>query len=170
MEVVITAYRGAERHLLGELKELGRFERTGFRDVIKGEVEDFDRFLEEIEKRPFLPIAHVTPIRISFTFYPEDIPEKFKEMVEPLINEVKPGETFCIKVNRRGMKGIVKSQELAKEVGTFVWKRLRERDGAPHKVSLEDPDKAIVIETIGNWCGIGIIPREKRKEHYCLRL
>jgi tRNA(Ser,Leu) C12 N-acetylase TAN1 len=168
MLVLLTTQRGLARYTLDEIRELGKFELTEFRDVIKGEVESLNGFLEEVDKRPFIAIGKIVPIERSFHFVPERVLEAFKKEVEPLIDRIKLGESFCVKVTRRGLKGVFSSQELAKEVGTFVWTTLKDKYGVEPKVDLEDPDKAIVFETLGTWCGVGVISREDRKKYYYL--
>ncbi|MDH5439444.1 MAG: hypothetical protein OEY31_02420 [Candidatus Bathyarchaeota archaeon] len=60
MEPMLTAYRYGERELLEELRELGDFSRTDFRDVIRGKVEDLEVFLVELEKRNIFPLSRVS--------------------------------------------------------------------------------------------------------------
>jgi len=170
MEVVLTAHRYGERELLEQLKELGDFYQTSFRDVIRGKVENLEAFLQEIEKRSILTLSRVVPVEKSFIFSPERVAEEFCETVEPLIEKIRKGESFCVIVERRGLKGAFSSQEAAKEVGTFISKALEERDEGKPKVNLRDPDKAVVFETLGRWCGVGIISKEMREKHFYLKL
>ena len=131
---------------------------------------DLESFLQELESRAILPLSRVTPIEKSFRFSPEKAAEEFKEAVEPLIERVGRGEAFCVRVNRRGFKGVFSSQEVSREVGTFISNLLEERDGVKPKVDLEDPDKAVIFETLGSWCGVGVVSREMREKHFYLRL
>ncbi len=170
MKVLVTAHRGCERGLLEELKDLGSFQGTAFKDVLMGEVDDLNRFLEETDKRALFSLSRIAPIEKSFRFSPKNAVEVFKAEVKPFVDRIGRGETFCVKVNRRGMKGIISSQQMAKEVGSFIWTLLKERDGVEPKVDLKDPNKAIVFETLGNWCGISLISKEMRKRYFYVRL
>jgi len=170
MEVVITSHRYGERELLEQLKELGDFRKTSFRDVIRGEVEDFDAFLQELERRSIFTLSRVVPIEKSFTFSTRSVVEEFCEVVKPLLEKIRKGDSFSVVVERRGLKGAFSSQEAAKEVGTFISKALEERDGETPKVNLTEPDKAVVFETLGKWCGVGIVSKEMREKHFYLKL
>lgn len=80
------------------------------------------------------------------------------------------GESFCVRVERRGLKGTFSSKQIAKEMGTFISEALKERDGVKPRVNLEDPDNAVVFETLGRWCGVGIISKEMREKYFYLKL
>jgi len=170
MEVVLTSHRYCERELLEQLKGLGDFHRTGFRNVIRGEVENFETFLQELEKRSVFALSRVVLIEKSFTFSPTCVVEEFCEAVRPLLEKIRKGESFRVIVERRGLKGALSSQEVAEEVGTFISEVLEERDCEKPKVNLRDPDKAAVFETLGKWCGVGIISKEMRERYFYLKL
>lgn len=170
MEVVLTSHRHGGRELLKQLRGLGRFRRTGFRDVIKGNVDDLEGFLRELERRNVLSLSRVIPIERHFTFSPDNVVKEFCDAAKPLIGRIGKGESFCIVVERRGLKGFFSSHEVAKEVGTFIFKTLWERDGEKPRVDLNDPDKAIVFETLDKWCGVGVVSKEIREKYFYLRL
>jgi len=170
MELVLTSHQYRERELLEELREFGDFQRTDFRDVIKGEVEDLEVFLRALERRIPTSLSRVVPIEKSFEFSPDMAVEQFSEAVKPLIERLRKGESFCVRVERRGLKGSLSSQQVAKEVGTLIFEVLKERDEVEPRVDLEDPDKAVIFETLGKWCGVGIISKEMRKEYSYLKL
>jgi len=170
MEVVLTAHRYGERELLGQLKELGGFYKTSFKDVIRGKVENLEAFLEEVEKRNIFALSRVVPIDKSFIFPPERVAEEFCDAIKPLLKKIQKGESFCVRIERRGLKGVFSSQEVANEVGTFISKALEERDGEKPRVNLRDPDKAVIFETLGTWCGVGIAPKEMREKYFYLKL
>lgn len=170
MEVVLTSHRYGERELLEQIRELGDFYRTEFKDVIRGRVENLEAFLQELEKRPIFTLSRVFPIEKSFTFSLRGVTEEFCEVAKTLLEKIRKGESFSVIVERRGLKRAFSSQEVAKEVGTFISKALEERDGEKPKVNLRNPDKAVVFETLGRWCGVGIIAREMREKYFYLRL
>jgi len=170
MEVILTSHRYGERELLEQLKELGDFSRTSFKDVIRGRVESLEAFLRELEKRNIFTLSKVVPIEKSFTFSPTSAVEEFCEAVKSLLEKIRKGESFGVIVERRGLRGAFSSQEVAKEVGTFISKALEERDGEKPRVNLRDPDKAVVFETLGRWCGVGIMPKEIREKYFYLKL
>ena len=166
----MTSHRYGERELLEQLKELGDFHKTSFRDVIKGRVVDLEVFLRELERRSIFALSRVVPIEKSFTFSPERVAEEFCDAVKPLLEKIRKGESFRVIVERRGLKGVFSSQEVATQIGTFISKTLEERDGEKPKVSLRDPDKAVVFETLERWFGVGIITKEMRQRYFYLKL
>lgn len=170
MEVVLTSYRYGERELLEQLRELGDFYRTEFRDVVRGRVENLEVFLQELEKRNIFTLSRVVPIEKSFIFSPRRVVEQIYEAVRPLLKKIRKGESFSVIVERRGLKGAFFSQEVTKEVGTFISKALEEKNGEKPKVDLGDPDKAVIFETLGRWCGVGIIAKEMREKYFYLKL
>lgn len=167
MVSVLVVYEGeSTRKGVYELSELGVFEETGFRGIIKGEVESLEKFLKELEERikmSFLPVSRVIPIEEWFYFSPENFLEIVKERIKKYLERISVNETFCIRVERRGMKGIFSSKDLEREIGSYVYTLLKARDGVEHKVDLKDPDKMIVVETIGNIAGLALISKENRK-------
>lgn len=168
--ILVTAHRGLGKSLIKELKDLGNFRETDFRDVLLGEVDDLTKFLEETDKRTSFLLSRIVPIEKSFYFSPEKALEVFKSEVKPFLDRIKGSETFCVRVERRGMKGIISSRDIEREVGTFIQALIEERNGIRPRVNLEDPDKMIIFETLGNWCGIGLISKEMRKRYFYLRL
>ena len=63
--------------------------------------------------------------------------------MKPFIERIEKGESFCVKVERRGLKGSISSQKFAEELGAFIFATLKERDGIEPRVNLKDPDKAV---------------------------
>jgi len=170
MELVITAHQYRERELLAELKGLGSFSRTDFRDVIRGEVEDLETFLRSIEDGNVSSLSRIVPVERSFHFSFDNVVGEFIDAVKPFIDGMEKGESFSVKVVRRGLKGAFSSQQVAKDVGTFISEVVGKRDGTAPRVDLENPDKAVIFETLGRWCGVGVIPRRMRKEYLYLKL
>ena len=51
MELILTSYRFRMDELLDEIKDIDDFKPTGFRYVVLGEVEDFHKFLAELNEK-----------------------------------------------------------------------------------------------------------------------
>ncbi|MDH5754186.1 MAG: THUMP domain-containing protein [Candidatus Bathyarchaeota archaeon] len=166
----MTSHRYGERELLEQLRELGDFYQTGFKDVVRGRVENLEAFLQELEKGNIFTLSRVVPIEKSFIFSHERVVEEFCEVVRLLLEKIQKGESFSVIVERRGLKGAFSSQEVAREVGTFISKVLEERDGEKPEVNLRDADKAVIFETLGRWCGVGMISKEMRAKYFYLKL
>jgi len=149
------------------LGDLGEFRTTKFRDVIRGEVEDLKTFLREVEARilppHFLPVKRVVPIDQWFRFSPEKFLDIAKERARRYVKKVKKGESFCVRVERRGMRGVLSSKDLEREIGRYFFELLKEEHGEEPRVNLTDPDKLIAIEIVGNLAGMSLVSRELRE-------
>lgn len=170
MELILTAYRYREEDLLEEIEDLGEFHSTGFRDVIRGHVRDLKTFLEEIEDRTIFSLSRVVPIERSFEMSINNADEDMNEEVKSFIERIGRRESFAVRVERRGYSEELSSKELEEKVGTYITKSLEDIYGEKPDVDLEDPDKAVIIETLGKWCGIGIITKNMRGKYSYLRL
>lgn len=157
--VVVVCERGEGFTVLRELEELGEFFETGFRDVLRGWVDDLETFLEEVSRRSFIPVSRVIPVEEFFEFKPENLLDLLKEKARSLVERISYGESFCVRVERRGFKGLISSRDLEREVGGYIWQLLRDKYGKPPKVDLEDPDKLIAVQTIGGLCGVALIDK-----------
>jgi len=168
--VLVIGERDTERELLEELEEDGEFERSGFRDVVIGRVEDIVELLEDAEHKKYSHLNRVIPIDDAFYVSPENLVEVLKKRVERYIDEIEPGETFGFRVERRGMKEDISSQMVEREVGGYFYDLLEKIHGRKPKVDLKNPDKLIAIEIIGNRCGIGFITREMREKYSVIKV
>lgn len=168
--MLVIGERDAERELLRELEEDGEFERSGFRDVVIGNVEDIVVFLEDAEYKKYAHLNRVVPIDDAFYVSPENLVEVLKKRIERYIDEIELGETFGFRVERRGMKEDVSSQMVEREVGGYFYDLLEKVQGRKPKVNLKSPDKLIAIQIIGNKCGIGFITREMREKYSVIKV
>ncbi|MHC1635674.1 MAG: THUMP domain-containing protein [Candidatus Methanospirareceae archaeon] len=168
--VLVIGNKNTERELLKELEEAGEFERSGFRDVIIGNVDDIVEFMEEAEEGRYKNLSRVIPIEDAFFVSPENLVEILKKKVAKYIDAIEPTDTFAVRIERRGMKGEIRSQEVEREIGGYLYDLLEKTHGKKPKVNLKDPDKLIAIEMIGNRCGIGFITKEMREKYNVLRV
>jgi tRNA(Ser,Leu) C12 N-acetylase TAN1 len=168
--VLVIGERDSERELLDELEEDGEFERSGFRDVVIGSVEDIVEFLEDAEQKKYPHLNRVIPIDDAFYVSPENLVEILKKRVERYIDELELGETFGFRVERRGMKEDISSQMVEREVGGYFFDLLEKVHGRKPKVDLKNPDKLIAVEIVGNQCGIGFITREMREKYSVIKI
>mgnify|MGYP001080908687 CR=1 FL=1 len=168
--VVVIGERDTEKDLLKALEEDGEFERSGFRDVLVGYVEDIVEFLEDAEQRKYPYLNRVIPIDDAFFASPEYLTDMLKKRVERYIDEIEPGETFGFRVERRGMKEDISSQKVEREVGGYFYDLVEKVYGRTPKVNINKPDKLIAIEIIGNRCGIGFITREMLEKYSVIKV
>jgi tRNA(Ser,Leu) C12 N-acetylase TAN1 len=160
--LIITAYRNEGKYLLKELKPYGVFNKTPFRDVITGEVEEVNAFLDKISEEPPLSLARVIPLKEVFEF--KDPGELFK-LLEDKVLDYAPQDkkSFRVTVERRGWKDKINSHEWEKKLGAIIYHETN------NPVKLEDPDYEIVIEVMKNSCGINVLTKEFKKKYFFVR-
>lgn len=160
---------GHEHHLLRELRLLGDFYHSQFKDVCLGYVADMTGFLEAIrhageEGAAWIEyLGRAIPIEKTFHFEPETLLEQLKEVVSPFARRI-GGGTFYVRLERRGLIGQIISPEIERSLATHLFTQA-EREGRQLRTSFEDADYIVAVETVGNECGVALLSRELR-QHY----
>ncbi len=165
--VLATALIRKERYLLRFLRAYGEFKGSGFRDVIIGRVDKVEVFLDALEcmrrEHPgrLWHLSQIVPVEKTFQFGLSDFREKLREAVIPYAEQLEDGCKFYVRVKRRGHKGELSSLVIETEISALLLDAI-ERAGKHAQVRFEDPDKFIIVETLGNRAGVGLITREMR--------
>jgi len=167
--ILVTVLRGAghERHVLRELKFLGEFHGTEFRDVCIGWVEDAAGFLETLlyaveAGEPWTrDLARVIPIELTFHFTPETLVAELQQAVSPLIQRMDNGSVY-VRLERRGLAGELMSHEVERDVADHLF-ALAQAQGKEMHTKFQDPDYIVLAETLGHECGVALITREQRQ-------
>jgi len=172
--VLATSLEGRRDALLIALRRLGRFRRGGYRNVIVGQVEDVTGFLiavrEALASEPLLPtaLAKVVPVEALVRFDPITAADTFAAAAEPMLDRLGSG-SFFVRLERRGMKGRLHTPTLERDLADRVWKALEARGAVP-RVEFGDPDAVLVVETVGDEAGVGVITRALRTEFPFVRV
>ncbi len=172
--ILATAQHRQERYLFRFLSNLGEFRHSGYRDVILGHVADVHAFLDALEAiRRETPgklrsLGQIVPIERNFQFEVADFMDKAKEAVSPFINQLE-NTRFFVRVVRRGHKGEISSLEAEKELDAYILKSL-ERDRKQATVNIEEFDKMVIIETVENLAGAGLITREMKGKYSFIKI
>ena len=158
--LLVSTQRGREDDCISELwyllreigEEKGFYKKTGIPGLVtvKTQLNPFEtitRLREIAEERPweFRYVLKVTPIETTV----ETDLTKIREKIEEMKDRIKEDETFRITINKRATK--LRSKEIIGEIAPTI----------DRKVDLENPDKIIQIEIIGNTTGISIITPEQ---------
>ena len=167
--IIVTTPPGQERELLSALKQLGNFTRSDFYGLLVGRVEEVPRFLEDIrqagdeqaEWRQYL--LRVLPVERTFSFTSQTFEERVREAVTPLVQRMMGG-TFHVRLERRGHKGMILSPAVEQRLGAYVLE-LATQQGKALRVSFQDSDYIVMVETVGNRCGVALIIRELRTRY-----
>ncbi len=167
--VLATSLEGRRDALLFALRRLGKFRRGGYRNVVVGQVGSVDTFLagvhEALASDPLLPtaLARLIPIESTVRFEAPTAVDTLATAAEPLIDRLSAG-SFFVRLERRGLKGRLHTPTLERELGDRIWRSLEAKGHTP-RVDFRDPDAVLVIETIGDEAGIGVLTRALRAQH-----
>ncbi|WP_218141496.1 THUMP domain-containing protein [Nitrosovibrio tenuis] len=165
--VTVAPGPGRESRLLRQLRRLGYFKPTEFKNVCSGHVEDTAQFLEGLRaarenQEPWLSdLGRVIPVEQTFSFTPETLTGQLKQAMIPLVARMTEG-TFHVRLERRGLPGQVMSQEVERQVGEHL-QALAEAAGKRLQVSFAHADYVVAVETIGTRCGIALLDRTFRE-------
>jgi RNA polymerase-binding protein DksA len=160
--VLATAQEGAARDLKRFLKHHAAFRASGFRNVLLGYVADVDQFLAglaaDLEQKPFAQawLGRILPIRLTFPVQLRTFSADVESRLRGLVAEL-AGQTFHVRVERRGHKGILSTRDLELRFGEFLWTTLSEEAANP-RISFKDPDVVVAVEIVGETAGIAVIP------------
>lgn len=172
--VLATAKDLQQRHLARRLRRFGDFRWTEFGGVLIGRVEDHAAFFEQLrryeEDEPgfLFPLSKLVPIDRTFGFTVETLLPLVKEAIEPYLDRI-AGGAFYVRMERRGHSGEFHAQAVEQEVGRHVIETLQSR-GATPRIDYRHPDAVIVIETIGDECGVGLIPQATHERYPFVRV
>lgn len=171
--VATQAAGGIYRRLLEDLRRFGDFRRTEFLGVVLGLVDNREGFLEEVRKRreegsAFGDLGRLIPVDRTFVFDPENFLERAGEAVSTWLDDL-AGSRFYVRLERRGHKGEILSPEVERALDAFILESLEAR-GASARIDFDDPDRVVVIETIGDRAGVGLLTREAMARYDFVRV
>lgn len=168
--VVVTVHEEGFDQVEQVLDPMGELERTRYHNVLVLRVEDLEEFLGKLDDlcavNPDLDeryLSKVVPLEHCFDFHsPEEFEEQAKAAVRELAGELQ-GRSFHVRVDRRGMRERIDSQEEERLLGDEIFSALEER-GETAEVTFEDPDAVVVVETVSDRAGVGLLWREDRED------
>ncbi|MDA8087197.1 MAG: THUMP domain-containing protein [Nitrospiraceae bacterium] len=162
---VAVIHEGGFNEALRVLGRMGYVARSRFYNVLLMKVASVRELLEALGRRlaedpgSLAFLSRLLPVEMTFGFSTlEEFEGKAKESVLAFAPELK-GKSFHVRIHRRGSKGMFSSPEEERLLDQLLLGEL-ERMGAPGRVSFEDPDAIIVIETIENRAGLALWGRE----------
>jgi tRNA(Ser,Leu) C12 N-acetylase TAN1 len=172
--VLATSVEGARPVLLAGLRRLGAFRGGGYRNVAIGRVDDVPAFLAALREATAhdtilaASLARVLPIARTFRLEEDDPVAGMETALEPF-HEQLAGRSFYVRIERRGLHGTLHSSAVERRLGAALW-RLVEAAGHAPRVTFEDPDVILAIETLGDRAGIAVIDRALRREYPFVRV
>jgi tRNA(Ser,Leu) C12 N-acetylase TAN1 len=164
--VLATSLEGRRSALLAALRRLGAFWGAGYRNVLVGRVDDREAFLEAVRERlptdPLLEgsLTKIVPVEQVTQFEAAGLCETVVSALAPATARL-AGKTFYVRLERRGFKGVVHTPTVERAVGQALLEAAAGH-GAAGRVSFEDPDVIVAVETTGSAVGVGLLTRELR--------
>ncbi|MEQ8790600.1 MAG: THUMP domain-containing protein [Pirellulaceae bacterium] len=171
--VTINQFRFKEAFRL--LKSLGRVSHTRFYNVLAMQVEEPANFLETIRELmdgdPETPdtISRVAPVLETFEF---DSAESFEREASALLlghAQELAGRSFHMRVHRRGESAGMTSFAAERRLGHILFEALQATP-QPARVSFDDPDVIVCVETLESRAGVALWTRQQRAAYPFLRI
>ncbi len=160
---------------LGVLREFGHVRRSRFFNVIEMSVANAREFIDGIGRKfsenPGLSalFSRLLPVEMAFAFSTaEEFREKAGESVRAFVPELE-GKSFHVRIHRRGFKKRFSSPDEERFLDRLALDEL-ERSGSPGRISFEDPDAIIAIETIEDRAGAALWSREDMARYPFIRV
>lgn len=173
--VVVTVQQDGYSKAHRLLHRFGPVSKTDFFNILVMWVDDQKRFLdvllEESQRDPesVASLARVMPVFECFDFYsPQQFEEYARQAVSAYLGALE-NKSFHVRMHRRGFKGRLSGMEEEKFLDTFLLEEL-EKAGKPGRVTFEDPDAIIALETLGTRAGLSLWVREELKRYPLLHL
>jgi tRNA(Ser,Leu) C12 N-acetylase TAN1 len=173
--VVVTVREGRFVQACELLEELGPVVRTDYFNVLVMKVDGIDHLLETLSQwiaadpSILTILARVMPVTHTFDF---QTVEEFEVHARQVVLSWVPhlaGKRFHVRMHRRGFKGRLSSIDEEKFLDILLLEAL-ESAGTPGRISFEDPDVIIAVETVGNRAGLSLWTREDLQRYPFLHL
>ncbi len=173
--VVVTVHEGSYRRIADLLASFGRVARSDYFNVLVLRVEDMEGFLaamqERVTEEPSIlgELSRLVPVSVAFSFQsPAEFEAEAKEAAARWLPKLEH-KSFHVRMHRRGFKGRLSSQEEERFLDFYLLQRLEEA-GQPGRISFDDPDFIIALETVGQRAGLSFWPREVMARYPFLKL
>lgn len=143
----------------------GVLQKTNFYNVLTLRTEDPAGLMESLRevmlKSPealgFL--SRCITVTETFSFQtPQEFEAKAGEIVERWSEQLH-GKSFHVRMHRRGFKGKLSSKDVEAFLDNLILQRL-ERLGHAGRITFDDPDAIIAVETVGQEAGLSLWTRE----------
>ena len=170
--LVVTARSGRRRDLVHALRPILRLRRAGFPEVLVGRTDDLVSSLAALasETHPTVRqeiLARVIPIERTFTLDPGALEAQLIAETTAVVADL-VGRSFHVRVERRGLREVARSDVLERTLGGALVRALTDRGDHP-RVTFDDPDVVVAVELIGTVGGNGLLDRAVRVQYPFVR-
>ena len=146
----------------------GRVKRTHFYNVLVMQVADPDAFRRDfaaaVAESPGLLniVSHVVPAQHTFDFHTREEFERAVDAIAPAWLPGLAGASFHVRLHRRGGKDQLSSPLQERRLADVLLRALAAA-GMPGRITFDDPDQVIAIETVDGRAGVALWNREDRR-------
>ena len=173
--VVVTAHPGGYADARRILKRHGKTSATQYFNVLVLSVPSVEAFLDTLSEETredmslFNAASRVIPGRQIFDFESaEDFEKKACRAVDEMLPRLEGG-SFYVRMHRRGFKGQLSSSTEERFLDEYILRRLEDAQ-RPGRVTFDDPDAIITVETVGPRAALACWSREERERYPFLNL
>ncbi len=156
------------------LQRFGTVCHTDYYNVLVLRVDDPHQFLDDLKERieedPTIltAIARVAPAMRCFDFQShDDFESKAREAALAWVPNL-ARKTFHVRLHRRGLKGQLPGLEEERFLDDTLLEALQ-RAGTPGRISFENPDMVLAVDTVGHRAGLGLWTRDDLRRYPFLR-
>jgi tRNA(Ser,Leu) C12 N-acetylase TAN1 len=173
--VVISAREDGYTRARQLLRRFGPVSRTEYYNLLVMRVDDTHRLLEDLRTRladdPTIvaAVARVAPAARCFDFRSHD---DFEALAREAALAWVPDlalKSFHVRLHRRGLKEQLPRPEEERFLDRALLEAL-ERGGTPGRITFENPDAILAVETVGHRAGLALWTREDLQRYPFLRL
>jgi len=165
--VVVTLAEEGFRDAVHMLGKWGKVKRTHYYNVLGMKVEGVDAFLVDftaaVTATPGILnfVSHVVPLRQTFNFISVDeFEERARTIALAWVSQLE-GKSFHVRLHRRGFKGMLSTPKEEQFLDRTLLNALKDTS----RVTFEDPDVIIQIETIDGRAGMSPWTREEIRSY-----
>jgi tRNA(Ser,Leu) C12 N-acetylase TAN1 len=132
--------------------------KTGLKGILSLEAEgDVIELAKLIGRECRQHIGHVTAVL-------EEVESRLEPIKEAAVRagreRIGKRESFCFRIHKRGSHFLENDTlTLEQEIGSAIWIALEEKHGGKPRVSLKNPDVAVVAEVLGPGTAVGVSRR-----------
>jgi tRNA(Ser,Leu) C12 N-acetylase TAN1 len=173
--VVVSVNEDGFRKAFDILGEFGEVRRTNFLNVLVMHTDNLQKLLETLndnllEDNDYLSfLSRLIPVTETFSFQtPEEFENKSKKAVLRWVPVLR-GRAFHVRMRRRGFKGKLSSLSEEQFLDHILLEAL-DAAGAPGRITFDDPDAIIAVETIANRAGLSLWTREQMHRYPFIKL
>jgi tRNA(Ser,Leu) C12 N-acetylase TAN1 len=163
------------KQALGVLGTFGPIRKTGFFNVLLLRADNVPMMLESLKSMmagdpgSLTFLTRIIPVSHAFIFQtPEEFEEKARKVVLGWVDSLQ-GKSFHVRMRRRGFKGRMSGLDEEHFLDRLLLEALGER-GTPGRITFENPDAIVAVETVGSWAGLALWMREDLERYPFIKL